>query len=624
MPDTWTKYRKLASYARPYWITFGLMLVSVILLTALRVYVPLLLGEAVQDIVDLRQVGAILPISLEIIGISAVSAVFQYGLGYGGQSLGQKIIYDMRNKIFSSIQNQSFSFHDRKETGQLMSRATGDVEAVRRLLAFGSAQILGNLVLLAGVVVEIFYLNLQLALIVVLPLPIIVYISWRYSQSQAPHWKRARDHYGAMNSILQQNILGMRVVRSFSAEEQEIKKFHVGNAAYRDDIIGAAAVRSFFSPMLVLILNIAGALVYLVGGFQVIPGSMGIGTVIAAANLVALLVGPVRFLGQLILIAQNGMAGFDRVLEITDADIEVSERQDAIELERGSLRGNIEFRGVTFEYAKNGAPSLRDVNLEIHAGEAVAFVGATGSGKTTAANLIPRFYDPTSGSVQIDGIDVRDFKLKSLRTGVGIVSQDIFLFSATVRENIAYGMPEVPLDRVIEAARIAHADEFVERFPEKYDTLVGERGVTLSGGQKQRIAIARTLVTDPKILILDDSLSSVDVETERAIQESLKAVIRGRTSIIITQRMSSLRLVDRIVVFADGRVVELGTHAELLKLGGAYAELYNSQLAPYQGQRESEQESTEPPAIEVSPEAQTYSKSRSQQSGAKKQQGGGE
>jgi ATP-binding cassette subfamily B protein len=257
------------------------------------------------------------------------------------------------------------------------------------------------------------------------------------------------------------------------------------------------------------------------------------------------------------------------------------------------VKGRVEFQDVTFGYGK-GAPALSGVNLRIEPGTAVALVGATGSGKTTAANLIPRFYDPSSGRVLLDGVDVRDIKLKSLRSNVGIVSQDIFLFSASIRDNIAFGMPEVPLDQVVKAAKVAHADEFIDKLPEKYDTLVGERGVTLSGGQKQRIAIARTLITNPKILILDDSLSSVDVETEQAIQDSLKAVIFGRTSIIITQRISTLRLADRIMVFNQGQIVEEGTHSELMKIGGFYSDLYESQLTPVAPAPELSQESARP------------------------------
>ncbi|MHB8700501.1 MAG: ABC transporter ATP-binding protein [Nitrososphaerales archaeon] len=558
------------------------MTLSVLALTILRVYVPVLLGEAVGDIVAGTRITPVLIISFEIIVISSVSAIFQFALGYGGQSLGQKMIYDMRNAIFSKIQSQSFSFHDRNETGELMARATGDVEAVRRFLAFGSAQILGNIFLVIGVVVSIFLINFELALIVAAPLPLIGYISWRYSQTQAPHWKKAREHYGAMNSALQQNILGMKVVRAFSAEREETRKFELTNRAYRDDIVNAAAIRAFYSPLLILILNLSLAAVYVAGGSQVINSGLSIDSIIAAANLIALLIGPVRFLGMLILLTQNGMAGFERVLEITDSSVEVKDKDDALEPEK--IEGNISFRNVSFHYGDERS-ILAGMNLEIRAGESVAFVGATGSGKTTAANLIPRFYDPTSGRVLIDGVDVKDLKLKYLRSNVGIVSQDIFLFSARIRDNIAYGAPNTSTQKIIEASEVAHADEFIERFPEKYETLVGERGVTLSGGQKQRVAIARTLITDPKILIFDDSLSSVDVETEHSIQDSLEAVLKNRTTIIITQRLSTLRLAKRIVVFSDGKIVEEGTHADLLARGGMYAGLYSSQLAPAAQQR---------------------------------------
>jgi ABC-type multidrug transport system fused ATPase/permease subunit len=573
------RYTKLLSYIGKYRGLSLIMLISVIATTILRVYVPLLLGNAVNEIVGKQSSSAILNISIEIIGVSALSAAFQYGLGYGGQALGQKVIYDLRNKIFVSLQNQSFSFHDRNETGQLMSRATGDVEAVRRLLAFGSSQILGNAFLIVGVVIELFILNVYTGIVVSLTLPVVFYISWKYSQSQAPHWKLAREHYGAINSVLQQNITGMKVVRSFSAENSEISKFDSQNEEYRNDIVNAARIRSFYSPLLVIIINFDALILYLLLGQGVINGSIQVGLLVSAAGLVVF-VGPVRFLGQLILFIQNGMAGFDRILEITESKVEIKDSDSAITLDKSKIRGNVRFEDVYFGYQGKRGKVLKGINLEIKSGERVAFLGASGSGKTTAANLVPRFYDVSAGKILLDDVDVRDIKLDSLRSNIGIVSQDIFLFSATIRENISYGKTSASFQEVQNAARISHAEEFIERYPGKYETLVGERGITLSGGQKQRVAIARTIITDPKVLILDDSLSSVDVETEFAIQDALKAVVADRTTIIITQRLSTLRLADRIVVFDRGIIVEEGTHADLLKIGGVYSELYYAQLAP--------------------------------------------
>ena len=559
------------------------MIASALLLTYLRVLVPVLTGGAVSDIVGSNSLSAIVVISLEIIGVSAAAALFQFALGYGGQYLGQRIIYDMRNNIFSAIQGQSFSFHDRNQTGQLMARATGDVEAVRRFLAFGSAQIVGNVFLMVGVVATLFFLNIELALVVCVSLPVLLYISWKFSQSQAPFWRRSREDYGGINSVLQENISGMRVVRAFSAEKSEMARFEEKNKSYRDDIVGAAVIRALYTPLLSLVVSLSLAALYLIGAFQSTNPAASVsavaGTIVAAGLLVGQLQGPVRFLGQLILLFQNGMAGFERVLEITEASVEIKDRPGAIELSPEQVQGHIRFEDVQFGYGK-GRLILKDVNLEIMPGEIVALLGTSGSGKTTLANLLPRFYDVSSGRVLIDGVDVRDVTLRSLRSNIGIVSQDIFLFSATIRDNIKYGRPDAPDELLLEASRISRADEFIDRFPQNYDTLVGERGITLSGGQKQRIAIARTLITDPKILILDDSLSSVDVGTEFAIQDALRAVVTGRTTIIITQRLSTLRLAKRIVVFEGGNIVEDGAHEELLAKGGAYSRLYYSQLAP--------------------------------------------
>lgn len=578
------KYRKLADYCLKYRRTIVIMLASGVALTGLQVAIPLLIGNAVTIILASKNaIHGVLMISLEIIGLSAASAVFQYSLGYGGQYLGQKVIYDMRNKLFIAIQGQSFSFHDKNQTGQLMARATGDVEAVRRFLAFGSAQILGQVLLMIGVTIAFWFLNVELAAIVTVILPIVIYIAWRFSQTQAPFWRKARINYGNINSVLQENITGMKIVRAFSAEEKEIQKFDAVNTEYRDDLIGAAKVRSFYTPLLTLVISLTLAALYFSAGTQSLALSSNTvliaGEITSAAFLIGLLLGPVRFLGQLILIFQNGMAGFERVLQITDASVEIVDRSDAVDLKAEEIKGEITFENVRFGYGQD-REILKGIDFRIEPGEIVAFLGASGSGKTTLANLVPRFYDVTSGRVLIDRKDVREIKLKSLRSNIGIVSQDIFLFSASVRANISYGKWNTPLERVIEAAKIARADEFVDRFPEKYETLVGERGITLSGGQKQRIAIARTIITDPRILILDDSLSSVDVETEFAIQDALKTVVQGRTTVMITQRLSTLRLATRIVVFDNGKIVEQGKHDELLARNGSYARLYYSQLAP--------------------------------------------
>ena len=577
MRNTFERYIRLVALVKRHWQIATVMVVCVTALTGFRVLVPFLTGAAINDIVGRSPVSSVVSLAVEIVAVSAAAAAFSFGLSYGGQALGQKLIYDIRNTIFTSIQSQSFSFYDRNETGQLMSRATGDVEAVRRFVSFGLGQFLSNAFLVGGVIVSLFYLNFFLAAIVSVVFPLILFLSWRFSKTQGPFWRLTRRNYGAMNSVLQQNVTGARIVRSFTAEDGEVARFAATNQAYRDGIVGSSAIRAVYVPLLSLVISLDLAALYYLGGGRVIAGTITIGELVAAANLLALLSGPSRFLGQLILIGQNGMAGFDRILEIVDAKSEVKEKPEAVHL--GAVNGEIRFENVKFGY-RAGREVLKGVSLVIPPGQVVAFVGLSGSGKTTMANLIPRFYDVTEGAVMIDGKDVRDLALKSLRGSVGLVSQDIFLFSATIRENVSYGRTDATQEDIERVCRLARADEFIDRFPERYDTRVGERGVTLSGGQKQRIAIARTLLTDPRVLILDDSLSSVDAGTEYAIADALKEVVRQRTTIIITQRLSTLRLAQRIVVFDGGRVVEDGVHEELLARNGTYAKLYRSQYAP--------------------------------------------
>ena len=577
------RYSKLWKYARKYWPTVGLMIASASILMLLRVIVPFLTGDVVLVLTTTKSMHAIEVIAIEIVLISGISGVFQFVLGYGGQYLGQKIVYDMRNDLFTSIQGQSFSFHDRNQTGQLMARATGDVEAARRFLSFGSAQLFGNILLSIFVVVSSFFVGWIYGAILSFVLPLLLYISWKYGQAQRPFWRKAREDYGAINTVLQENITGMKIVRSFTAENSEISKFKEKNAAYRDELIGSSVVRALYSPLLTLVVSFALGSIYILGGVEVslfgLSANLTAAHIVTEGSLISLLVGPILFLGQLILLAQNGMAGFSRILEITEASVEIKDKSGAEELDREAVRGEIVFENVSFAYGK-GRRILDEINVEIKPGEIVALLGATGSGKTTFANLIPRFYEASDGRVLLDGRDIRDLTLKSLRSNIGIVSQDIFLFSATIRENICYGRNDATDEMVHEASKIAKVDEFVERFPDRYETVVGERGITLSGGQKQRIAIARTIITDPRVLILDDSLSSVDVGTEFAIQDALKAVVEGRTTLIITQRLSTLRLAKRIIVFDHGKIAEEGTHESLLSLNSLYSRLYFSQLAP--------------------------------------------
>jgi ATP-binding cassette subfamily B protein len=399
--------------------------------------------------------------------------------------------------------------------------------------------------------------------------------AYNFSKRIRPRFALTREIFGDMTSVIQQTIVGTRVVRAFAQEEHEKKKFSVPHSRYLKTNIEIWRYRSMFMPFMAFTVSLGTALVYWYGGGEVIRGNMTIGSLVASAAYLAMLVMPVRFIGFLMTFYQQAITGAERIFEIMDAKPEVEDKPDAIELP--PIQRGIVFKDVFFEYAP-GARVLDRINLAVKMGETIALLGATGSGKSSLIQLIPRFYDVTEGSITIDGYDLRDVTLRSLRQQIGIVLQETFLFSASIRENIAYGRPDATMGDIEKVAKIAGAHDFIMSFPDKYDTKVGERGVTLSGGQRQRIAIARALLLNPRILIFDDSTSSVDVETEHEIQQALQILLKNRTTFIITQRVSTIKNATRIVVFENGAIVEEGRHEELLAKDGIYAKIYRTQF----------------------------------------------
>ncbi len=510
-----------------------------------------------------------------VILFSVARGAFAYGQGYLSEAVSQRAAYDLRNALFDKFQRLSFAFHDRAQTGQLMSRATADVEGVRIYLNIGIMRLLTVAVMVPAVLVLAVQANFRLALILLVSVVAIGLWAMNISSRLRPIWLRVQQAMGDLGTVLQENLTGIRVVQAFCQEEAQQQLYDRHNRRLRELTLRASRVGALHQPFLLFMLNLAVVATLWVGGREVMAGRLTLGELVAFTQYLLMLFMPVRALGWVMNIFARAHSAGERIFEILDSVQEVPEKPDAVELKE--VRGEVVFENVTFAYSDR-APALRNVNLRVRPGEVVALVGPTGSGKSTLVQLIPRFYDVTSGRVLIDGHDVRDLKLASLRRNIGIVLQDTFLFAATIRENIAYGWPDATDEEVIAAAKAARIHDFIMSLPDGYNTWVGERGLTLSGGQRQRIAIARVLLLNPKILILDDALSSVDVETEAEIQAALETVMRGRTTFIVAHRLKTVRLAHRIVVMVGGEVVEEGTHEELMARNGFYRQVYETQL----------------------------------------------
>jgi len=510
-----------------------------------------------------------------IVALGVVSAVLMSGrrLISGKQALDVEM--DMRQGLYSHFVRLSFGFYDRNQTGQLMSRATVDLQGVRFFLGYGLIFFFQNVLTVVSVTIVLFFFEWRLALVVLAVTPFIVGIAYRYSHVAHPTLREVQQKLADVATVAEENIVGVHVVKAFAQEPAEEAKFRVRNEALFGQTIKANRQRATYVPLLSFLPLLAQAAVLLLGARMVANGSLPVGYYVSFNLYLALLVTPLRSLGMWVGQAQRATASGERIFQILDEPEDVADRPGAIELPEGD--GAIRFENVSFSYLP-GRPVLEHLDLDVDAGRTVALIGHTGSGKTTVSSLVPRFYDVDSGRVLVDGVDVRDVKLASLRRSIGVITQDPFLFSTTVRDNIAFGLPELTDDEVERVARLAQAHEFVERLPQGYDTVIGERGITLSGGQRQRIAIARALAVDPRILILDDATASVDATTEAHIRAGLREVMQGRTTLIIAHRLSTIALADEVVVLDRGRVCARGTHEELVETSFVYREIYEHGL----------------------------------------------
>lgn len=606
-------FKRLFGYITPYW-ELKVILVLIIFTTTSTTLAPAIIGniiDMIRAVAEAKPIQAgegvasiaynifapiakwvetaqgmtenrafLLIFSLALVIIAIIEGALNYVQRYLLTIISQRAGFDMRDDMYNSLLEQSFSFYDHQRTGQLMARATGDINMLGRFFNMAFRMAISNTLVLLLVLYSMLSLSVELSVIALLTLPALLAATTTYSRKVRPMWAEVREQNGVITSVIQENLSGLRVVRGFSREDHEEEKFSAEVLKFFNINVTMAKIRAFFMPLASLISSVGIVIIIWYGGNKVIAGSLSLGSVLAFYFYMARLMGPVRMLGFMTSMFVRAQTAADRVFEIVDAEIDVSDKDDAMEFK--SVDGHLVFEDVWFSYdGKNMV--LKDIDLDVKPGQTVAILGATGSGKSSIINLIPRFYDATKGSIKLDDVDLRDLTIKNLRSHIGIVRQDPYIFSSTLRENIAYGVEGATSKAVEEAAKQAKIHEFIVNLPDGYDTKVGERGVTLSGGQKQRVAIARALVKNPKILILDDSTSSVDTKTEYEIQQALDALLENRTTFIITQRLSSIKKADYIIVLEDGVIAEEGGHEKLMDLDGIYRKLYDTQVSDARG-----------------------------------------
>ena len=510
-----------------------------------------------------------------VLGAALLRSAFAFGQQYLSEWLSARVAYDLRNAIYDRLQRLSYAYHDQHQTGQLMSRATQDVEAVQRFISMGFLRLLYILLLMLSILALMLLESPTLTLVCWPFLILIAAWSTRYNLKLRPVWTRVQDGLGRLTTVLQESLSGIRVVKAFGREAYESRKFAVEAQHLFDDSYYASKVQAVSTPLMTGLWMLSLAATIWFGGRELAAGRLSQGELAAFALYLTFLQMPVRMLGMIITLIARAHSSGERIFEILDADSAVKEKAGAPELRH--VKGQVRFENVSFGYDAI-SPVLKDIDIDARPGQVIALLGPTGSGKTTIVNLLPRFYDVTHGRITIDGIDIRDVALASLRQVIGVVHQDVFLFSATIRENIAYGVPGATQEEIERVAKAARIHDFIMTTPEGYETWVGERGITLSGGQKQRVSIARTLLQGQPILILDDSTSSVDTETEYLIQQALAEIMRGRTTFVIAQRLRTVELADQILVLDEGRIVERGRHQELLEHNGFYRQIYDLEL----------------------------------------------
>lgn len=566
----WTYLRKHKFYLI---LAFSL----VIVFTLINLVPPYVSGVVVDRVILGRETELLWWLIVLIIAATMVKAATRYFYRWTFERISQDVVYNVRMNLYRKLQELDFTFFDRTRTGDLMTRMSGDADAVRHFIAWVAFSLVENITIFLLSLATLFSINPQLALALMVCTPVIGFLALRLSVAVKPTFFAIREQLSRLNSVVQENISGNRVVKAFAREEYEIAKFDKENEGYKATNLKAVQVWSKYLPLIDAASSSLTVVLLLAGGFMVMKGRLTLGELVMFHSYLWTLSNPLRNLGWLINDLQRFVAGAHKIISLLTEQPRIKNAKAPRRKER--LDGKVEFRDVSFAYA--GHEILRGISFLAHPGETVALVGPTGAGKSTVLNLICRFYDCTAGEILIDGIPIKELDLPLLRSNIGVAMQDIFLFSDTIEGNIAYGVPEAGFAEVQQAARIAGAHDFISKMPEGYDTIVGERGVGLSGGQKQRIALARALIKDPAILILDDTTSSVDLETEHAIQENLRSLYKQKTIFIIAHRISAVRNADRILVLKDGAVIEAGKHEELIAKGGYYYTVYRHQYGDF-------------------------------------------
>lgn len=567
-------YLRVLKFVQPYWSRLLVAMACMIVVSAITAAFALLTKNVLDDIFINKDRFMLTVLPLAIMGLGVVKGAFTFGEGYLMNYVGQRVVANIRERLYSHLQTLSLSFFDRTPTGVLMARITNDVNSIQGAVSNAVTGMVKDVFTAVGLIGVVFYRDWQLALVAILVFPLAVYPFVQFSRKLRKISKRTLETMAYISTFLQETIFGHRIVKAFNMEAYENRRFKDANERYFKYLMKRVKIRALSNPIMEWLAYIGIGSFIWIGGYRVISGAMTVGDFFSFLTAMALLYDPMRGLSKVNLLIQEGIVAARRVFAILDLKPEVTDSPDARVLP--SFSRKIEYRNVSFRYADEMI--LKRITFTVEPGEKVALVGSSGAGKTTLVNLLPRFYDVTKGKILIDGMDIRHATLTSLRGQIGVVSQQTLLFNDTVRNNVAYGRPDIPEEEVIKAATMADAHDFIVKLPQGYDTVIGEQGVRLSGGQRQRISIARALLKNAPILILDEATSSLDTESEREVQGALDRLMEKRTVLVIAHRLSTVRNVDRILVLSEGRIVEEGVHKELMAIGGEYKKLYELQF----------------------------------------------